>query len=178
MTDLSFKQLSVENYQEPDPVLAPFVRMSNKDGSIRILTGDDWAEKILAVELSEQVPLEVRRLFAVARGALLYGYFFYPLYTLGAEQLFRVAESAVGQKCRDLGVPAKKLEDMTFQKRLSHLVDEGVIPAPDHRRWDALRHLRNLTSHPKDQTILLPHTAIGELQMIAADIDAMYRERP
>jgi hypothetical protein len=178
MESLRFKQLTVDNYQQPDPVLTAFVRMSEKDGSTRTLTGEDWAEKILAVELSEQVPLEVRRLFAVARGALLYGYFFYPLYTLGAEQLFRVAESAVGHKCRNLGVPAKKLEDMTFQKRLSHLVDEGVIPASDHRRWDALRHLRNLTSHPKDQTILLPHTAIGELQMIATGIDAMYRGRP
>jgi hypothetical protein len=174
MESLRFKQLAVDNYLQPDPVLAIFVRMSEKDGSTRTLTGDDWAEKILAVELSEQVPVEVRRLFAVARGALLYGYFFYPLFTLGTEQLFRVAESAVGHKCVAIGVPEKKLEDMNFQRRLAHLVDEGMISSMVHRRWDALRHLRNLTSHPKDQTVMFAYDTIYELRLVAADIDALF----
>jgi hypothetical protein len=176
MTDLRFKQLTVENYQESDPTLSLFVRMSSKDGSIRTLTDADWAEKVLAVELSEQVPVEVRRLFAVARGALLYGYFFYPLFTLGTEQLFRIAESAVGHKCVAIGVPEKKLEDMNFQRRLAHLVDEGMISSVAHRRWDALRHLRNLTSHPKDQTVMFAYDTIYELRLVAADIDALFAQ--
>jgi hypothetical protein len=95
MAELRFKRLTVDNWQRPDPGLSIFVRLSLQDGSTRPISGDDWAREILAIELSERVPLEIRRLFAVARGALVYGYFFYPLYTLGAEQLFRVAEAAV-----------------------------------------------------------------------------------
>ena len=33
----------------------------------------------LSVELDEKVPHEIKELFAVARGVLLYGWFFYPL---------------------------------------------------------------------------------------------------
>jgi hypothetical protein len=34
----------------------------------------------------------------VACGALLYGCFFYPMFALGLEQLYRLAEAAVGAK--------------------------------------------------------------------------------
>ncbi|MGI8483866.1 MAG: DUF4145 domain-containing protein [Thermomicrobiales bacterium] len=176
MAELGFKTLTVENMQQSDPVLSIFVRLSAQDGSIRKLAADEWAREILVVELSEQVPREVRRLFAVARGALVYGYFFYPLYTLGAEQLFRVAEAAVGHKCQDLGVSATKLKSLTFQKQLEYLVKQGTISTTDERRWDALRHLRNLSSHPEDQTILPPGVAIGELRRIAADLDGLFEK--
>jgi len=176
MTDLRFKQLTVENYQEADPTLTPFVRMSGKDGSIRTLSEADWAEKVLAVELSEQVPLEVRRLFAVARGAFLYGFFFYPMYTLGTEQLFRVAESAVNGKCRDVGVSAERLRKLNFKEKVERLIKKGVIQPNVQRRWEALWELRGMTSHPEDQTGLLAYTAIDELRRIAADINGLFAE--
>ena len=176
MEELRFKRLTVDNFQQPDSTLSVFVRMSAQDGSIRTLSGGDWAQEILTVELSEQVPLEVRRLFAVARGALVYGYFFYPLYTLGAEQLFRVGESAVSHKCRALGMSKRKLKEKGFEGQLEHLVTEGIIPSSAQQRWDALRKLRNLTSHPENQSILPPGIAIGELRRIAADIDRLFTE--
>lgn len=174
MTDLRFKQLTVENFQQQDPTLSIFVRLSLKVGSTRTLTGDEWAEKILAVELSEQVPLEVQRLFAVARGALVYGYFFYPLYTLGAEQLFRVGETAINRKCRDLGTSENRLRKLKFKQRVERLVRKGVIQPTDQRRWDALWELRGMTSHPEDQTILFAYTAIDELRLVAADINGLF----
>lgn len=48
---------------------------------------------MLAPQLSDGVPVEVRRLFGVARGALLDGYL-----TLGTEQLHRVVQTAVKRK--------------------------------------------------------------------------------
>lgn len=174
MTGLRFKQLTVENFQQQDPTLSIFARLSLQDGSTRTLTVDDWAEKVLAVELSDHVPLEVQRLFAVARGAFIYGYFFYPLYTLGAEQLFRVAESAVRYKCKDAGLAVDKVEKLSFFEGVKHLVNEGVIPHEEQCSWDALRNLRNLTSHPRDQTILFAYTAIDELRHIAADINGLF----
>lgn len=176
MEELRFKRLTVDNFLQPDSTLSLFVRSSMKDGSRRSLSVEEWAQEILAVELSDRVPLEVRRLFAVARGALVYGYFFYPLYTLGAEQLFRVAETAVRQKCHSLGLSAGKNKNPGFFDWLKLLVEHGVIQPEAERRWDALRMLRNLTSHPKDQTIFSPGIAIGELRSIAADIDNLFAE--
>jgi hypothetical protein len=176
MEELRFKRLTIENFQQPDPTLSVFVRFSAQDGSIRTLSVDEWAQEILAVELSERVPLEVQRLFAVARGALVYGYFFYPLYTLGAEQLFRVAETAVNRKCRDLGVSEKRLRKLKFRERVERLVRKGVIQPTARQGWEALWDLRNLTSHPERQSILSPGMAIGELRRIAADIDGLFVE--
>ena len=43
------------------------------------------------------------------RGAMVYGYFLYPLYVLGAEQLFRVAEAAVTLKCEQMGAKTDRM---------------------------------------------------------------------
>lgn len=174
MTDLQFKRLKVENWQEPDPTLSIFRRLSLRDGSTQTISGDDWAGRILIVELNERAPLEVRRLFAVARGALVYGFFFYPLYTLGAEQLFRVADVAVGYKCQELGMSSTKAHRLHFEERVAHLVKEGIITPSARHGWDALRQLRNVATHPRDQHIFSSGDAIGQLRRIAADIDKLF----
>ena len=56
---------------------------------------DKWLSEFLKSQLEENVPEEIMRLFEVARGAAIYGYFFYPQYALAIGQLFRVAESAL-----------------------------------------------------------------------------------
>lgn len=175
MHELSFKRLTSENWQEPDPTLSSFMYQSLEDGSIRSPLGDEWAETILAVALSDQVPLEVRQLFVVARASLIYGYFFYPLYTLGVEQLFRVADAAVQHKCRELGVlPETSLENLPFSNGVAHLVKQKAIPEAARPSWDALVKLRNVASHPKDQAILPPGIVLEELRHIGADIDGLF----
>lgn len=176
MGQLGFKRLTPDNWQQPDPALSAFVRCSPQDGSFQPITGDEWAQCVLNVELNERVPLEVQRLFAVARGSLIYGYFFYPLYTLGAEQLFRVVAAAVDHKCRGLGMPEKKLEKVSFSKKVAHLVKAEVIPSSARQGWDALWWLRNLASHPDDQMILPPGIVIRELRRIAIEIDGLFAE--
>ena len=178
MAEFGFKQLTLDNWLEPDlrlSALSHYPLHSLRDGSNRPATCDMWARAFLAVDLGEHVPLEVRRLFAVARGALLYGCFFYPHYTLGAEQLLRVAEAAVGHKCRQLGVPEAKLEKMRFQQRVAHLVADGVIPLAAQEQWEICRELRNMASHPADQASLPPGIAIGGLRTTAADIDRLFK---
>jgi hypothetical protein len=174
MGESGLKQLTIDNWQEPDPVVSAFVRLSPQDGAIRALSGDDWARGFLAIELSDRVPLEVRRPFDVARGALVYGYFFYPLYTLGAEQLFRAAEAAIRHKCREVGVSDTTLNKPDFYHRTRALVREGAISHADQDRWDDLRELRNLASHPEDQSIFSPGIAIGALRRVAADVEGLF----
>jgi hypothetical protein len=83
---------------EPEEILKEFVNLSS-DGHLRSITSEEWAQRILEPHLSLAVPPEIQRLFEVAQGAILYGYFFYPLYTLALEQVFRVVETAVSDKC-------------------------------------------------------------------------------
>lgn len=76
MTDFGFKKLTVENWLEPDGILKIFVDLYTGE----TITGNERAKGILEPKLLASVPLPIQRLFEVARGALLYGYFFYPLY--------------------------------------------------------------------------------------------------
>lgn len=43
----------------------------------------------------EHVPKDIQVLFEVAKEAMVYGYYLYPLYNLATEQLYRVTEEAV-----------------------------------------------------------------------------------
>ena len=57
-------------------------------------TGEKFVEKILEINLNDNVDIEIKRLYEVARGAMIYGFFLYPLYWFGCEQMFRIAETA------------------------------------------------------------------------------------
>jgi hypothetical protein len=170
VTKFGFKEITPSNWLEPDGVLRGFVRMSS-EGHFQPITSDDYLRDILSPKLLESVPADVQALFEVARGAMAYGYFFYPLYTLAAEQLFRVAEAAIAHKCKALGVPKSR---KTFEKRTCWLVDKGVIPSSELVRWDATRELRNAASHPESQSILTPGNAIGILEMVAGQINSLF----
>jgi hypothetical protein len=165
-----FKEITPSNWLEPDAVLKGFVRMS-QGGELRSITSDDYLHDILRPEFLESVPPDVKALFEVARGAMIYGYFFYPLYTLATEQLFRVAEAAVLHRCKDLGAPKSK---KTFQQMIEWLIGEGVISGSAKPQWDAVRYLRNSASHPNSQSIVTPGNAIGMLEKIVRQVNTLF----
>jgi hypothetical protein len=117
------------------------------------------------------VPEDLQRLFEVARGAMIYGYVFYPLCTLAAEQLFRVAEASITHKCKLLGTPKSK---KSFNKKLEWLLDNGVISSSEFRLWDSVRTLRNIASHPEHQLIFTPGDAIEILENISKQINFLF----
>jgi len=168
--DLGIKNINQNNWIEPDKVSRGFARITS-DGKTKILTGEDYLKHILKPKLSDSVPKEVQTLFEVARGVMVYGYFFYPLYALASEQLFRVAEAAATLKCKELKAP-KKVEK--FYQKIEWLKNETIIPQEEFVRWDALRQLRNLASHPNNQTILPPGPVIGYLERIAKQINGLF----
>lgn len=170
MTKYGFKEITSGNWLEPDPVLKGFAKFL-LDGRSRIIAGEEYLNGILGPRLLESVPKEVQGLFEVARGAMAYGYFFYPLYTLAAQQLFRVADAAVLHKCKALGAPNSK---DNFKKRIAWLVDEGSIQESELDRWDAVRRLRNTASHPERQCILTPGIVIHLLEGIAKQINSLF----
>ncbi len=170
MTRFGFKEILVDNWLEADLVMLSFVKISPEGESVP-MSGEDWIASILNTALDETVPDDVQALFEVARGAMIYGYFFYPLYTLAAEQLFRVAESAVHQKCKSLNSPSSV---RSYSRRIDWLVANGVIPREEVPRWHNMRELRNAASHPVHQTIVTPGNAIGILERAAESINQLF----
>jgi hypothetical protein len=136
------KSLTVENLLAPDPTILIFQKLNLRTGEVSPISQEEWTERFLAFQLSKDVPVQIVELFEVARGAMLYGYFFYPLYTLGLEQVYRVADTAVTAKCNIIGVPAKKM-------KIESLVDAGIFTPNDAAEWNVIRQFRNLASHPE-----------------------------
>lgn len=126
MGNLVFKEITIHNWLQPDEVLSYFKKI-RPNGTIEPVTGEDYLQSALAPKLLPVVPEDIHGLFEVARGAIVYGYFFYPLYTLATEQLFRVAEAALTHKCKQLSV-SKSMRP--FNVRIKLLVERGIISNP------------------------------------------------
>src|SRR6266542_1368598 len=166
--ELGFKPLTVENWLVPDPVMAVFAKMDLRTGEASSVTADEWVEIFLKPTLLETVPINITRLFEASRGAMLYGYFFYPLYTLGLEQVYRVAEAAITAKCEEIGIdnPYAKFVD-----NINALVKKNVLTSKEGEEWHVIRDMRNKASHPKEQMILPPGVASALLQDLANKIN-------
>lgn len=101
----NFKQLTPKNWTEPDELSSAFAALDLESGEREDISADGWAEHFLSIELSPAVPEEIRDMWAGDRGVLLYGWFFYPLYALGEDQLRRVADAAVLIRYEQVGGP-------------------------------------------------------------------------
>jgi hypothetical protein len=159
--------VSLENWPTPDPVWQAFAHPPFRDPA------DAWVQDVLKHDLSPAVPVAVRELFEVARGTLIYGFLYYPLLTVGTEQIFRVLEAAVSSKCVVLGAPAQA--DSFFTK-LRWLLKIEAIDQETHRRWHIMRELRNATSHLSDQNIFDPNIALQMLEGAVELIDWFFAQ--
>jgi hypothetical protein len=170
MSRFGFKEISSSNWLEPEDFMRAFVRIDPRAGPVEMVA-KDWVEAIMSPALVSTVPEDVQALFEVARGAMVYGFLFYPLYTLAAEQLLRVAEAAVSHKCGQMHAPkrAKTLDD-----RIKWLNENGAISDDQLLRWHATRELRNYASHPERQSIMTPGNAIGYVERTAELINNLF----
>jgi hypothetical protein len=175
------KNLTLDNWRSIDPMSVLLVDLDVATGRPLPITSERWAEWFLEPQLDPFVPGEVRTMFNVARGAMLYGCFFYPLYTLGTEQLHRVADAATWHRCRQLGkpFPAAGPKRETFANRVTWLVDQGAVV---NASWwghglaspGGVRMVRNLTSHSTFQQLDLPGTALTQLRHVAGRINELF----
>lgn len=170
--NLGFKKLTKENWLDSDQMNSCLVRLSSEDGKFHTVTGEQRTNEVLQIQLKDIVPLELHKLFEVARGTIIYGHFFYPLYTLGAEQLFRVAEAAASLRCKEMGV--SKSNKVTFNKKIEFLISKSIISLDEEQTWKLIRTLRNSASHPKNQTIFMPADAICMIYIVAEAINSLY----
>jgi hypothetical protein len=161
------KKLTCESWRTADSASRLFIAPMEPDRDAD--AADAWARAFLQPKLSDRVPEAVRQLFEVAQGAMVYGYFYYPLYTLGSEQLYRVYEAALRYRCRELGAPAKI---RGFAKMLEWLAaNEGEV---NLEVWDPLREMRNAGSHPDVQQLSAPSMAMSDLEIAVRLIEKLF----
>lgn len=173
------KKLTEANWLEPDDVSRTALARLTPDGKTILLDQSDYLCAILKPQLSPKVPDDVKSLFEVARGAMIYGWLFYPLFALGAEQCYRVVEASVGHRYQQADGERfvrrdKKAFEVTLSEKLKWLMAKGVIPKEKESMWHSLRELRNMASHPDRQSIYDPKMAIETLHHCAHDINSLF----
>lgn len=167
---LGFKELTTDNWLERDEMTEHLVSSDwLRRGQAHVEA--EWGRQILTVKLTSAAPVEIRQLHAVAQGAMLYSLFFYPLLAFASEQLFRVADAAAGERCRALGGPR---ELRHFRGRVEWLCSRGVIADPVCVQWVGLVELRNSSSHPEFQMILMPAHALNALTSVTHMVNGLY----
>jgi len=160
-----FKEVALDNWREIDPIWDVFFFPgADQDRA------STWVTDLLRPRLQPIVPTPVRALFEVARAAFIYGLMFYPLQTLGAEQMCRVAEAAIGNKCHALADRTRR----NFAGKISWLTRQGAISSQDAVQWKAIRELRNAASHPTSQTILNPGMTIPIMEEVADLVNRLF----
>lgn len=85
-----FKRITVANWKDTDEIIhfpAPVAEST-------------WVSACLKPQLDSSVPKEIVALFEVARGSMVYGWCFYPLITLAAQQFHRIQEAAARAACQ------------------------------------------------------------------------------
>jgi hypothetical protein len=156
-----FRKISYENWRSADPIFETGVfRLDEKT----------WLERTMEPKLDPSIPRVIAELFEIARGCIAYGWCFYPLLTLGSEQMLRIMDTAIELRCKQLELPAAN-----YEKNIDTLIKAGVIPAEHKVRWHAGRRLRNFRSHPKDMMIMMPGEAIGQIELTAEWINGIFR---
>lgn len=172
------KVLDLMNWDEPDPVMKKFVWQPKRDQIPQTVSGEDWVQTILAVKVFSDIPAEVFRLFTVAQSAMIYGYFYYPLFTLGTEQLARVGEAAIRHKCMAHYIPVvTPMWERSLSALLRDLSQAHLLTDAEHEWWMSLRSYRNVASHPLDQAVLSPGFPIDLLQTVARAIDRLFETK-
>jgi hypothetical protein len=133
------KRLTPQNWLEPDPTF-PQLQVQ-------------WLDRILKSRLDERVPLDVRRVFEAAQAVMAYGYFYYPLYSVGTEHLYRALEAAATARAKSMGFDEDKAG---LKRKLDWLNENGAIPDEKRIALDPLVRLRNQASHPEFQAVAPP----------------------
>lgn len=61
-----------------------------------------------------------------------------------------------------------------FKRRVEWLIEHSVIPVEKRGRWDAIRELRNETTHASIRYLVMPLDGLNVLDLLAPEIDALF----
>lgn len=172
MPKLNFKTLTPENWLEPDPTVSYFKKLSPDTGELEAINRNDWFTRFMQPTLSKKVPEDVVKLYEAARGAMTYGYLFYPLFTLGIAQITRVGECAIRTRCKVDNLPKSKTKK--FELMIIALAEQHIIDSEQIMKWNLIRQFRNSSTHQTQQIIMMPQFALRLLKLVTNEINLLF----
>lgn len=165
------KIVTSDNFAQPDPRILYFF------GDAR-----EWTRRCVEVKVHPIVPESVKALLEVARSAIAYGWFYYPLMTLGIEQCYRCLETAAKERCRRANIEVEAIQkngqirSHNFYHLIRALLKNNLISKEDSLRWEAARELRNDTAHPQGQHIQMPGQVVGQLNTTIQLVNRLFSQ--
>jgi hypothetical protein len=173
------EELSAVNWQKGDGQSALWRQMTAV-----AKTEEEWARLFLEPRLRKEVPAQLADLLEVARAAMMYSWYYYPLATLGMEQCYRILDSGARMRCEKAGIATKKPGrngkefDTSFDENIKALKSNGIIAQSAEIGWHSIRWLRNNSSHPRMRSIFDPGQAQGMLESIVEDLNLLFSSDP
>jgi hypothetical protein len=135
----------------------------------------EWIQNFNGPQLASIVPEPVRRLFELARGAMIYGRFYYPLLTIGYAECGRTLEAGARHAAHVAGLaPEPEKQRFSYDEILKRLTKAGGLTASEREHWNVGRELRNAFAHPVTSTIFLPGDASAKLRLTAASLNSLF----
>ncbi len=132
-----------------------------------------WVKLVLEVRLADDIPDEILEMYDRARATMVYGCFYYPLFTNGMEEIHRIKESALREACREAGA-SKTTMGKNYEKLISWAFERGFISDADLPRWQASRELRNSVSHKDHSMLLGPNDGLRALDISKELIEKVF----
>jgi hypothetical protein len=173
MKEFGFKNLSVDNWLVQDKAMAGIHRVL-PNGSTHPVSPNEWFNDLQKPKLVNSVPEEIQKLYEVARGVMIYGYFFYPIFTFASEQFTRIAETAINSFILKIDIENKPKPRASFRKKIDWLLQNLILTEELYKKWNATVLLRNKFSHPSKQNIITPEMAIKLMDSITEDINFLF----
>lgn len=168
--DRKFKYVTPDNWLEADPISPHLVILDKRDGSIHAVDGRDWIEFVNGIKISLSVPEDIREAFEFSVGAIGYAYFYYPLFTIVSQQIFRVADFAIDRFVDSSGIVSKP---RPLAAKLQALHMNGTLSPAAFQKWEGIRRLRNSSTHPNFQENWGHAMSLDAIRRVAAAISAL-----
>lgn len=149
-----------ENHLTPDRRMSvwSFVGLGASNQSV-----DDYVRAFLSIKLPTDASEDLLEVFDRVRAVMVYGCYYYPLFSLGVEELYRYHEALIRTA---LGSAAYKPngKSHTFNRMIEIAVEQNVLSEKEGEAWHAGRWLRNRSSHRESTFLLGPNNALDALQ--------------
>ncbi|MCV2882374.1 hypothetical protein [Actibacterium sp. XHP0104] len=134
---------------------------------------DDWVKMVLDVSLEVDLPPFLVEMFDRAQASMVYGCYYYPLFTLGIEELFRFGESAFREAVKE-AEPCSSLNRKRYADLQKWASEAGLIDTATASRWNASRRLRNSVSHKDGAFLLGPNDALEQLDITKELVESLF----
>lgn len=153
--------ITLENWDQTDSTCLVFA-IQTPTGT-RAMTANDWVQMLLEKPLPEHTPKKLHEMFQSAQACMIYGVKYYPLFSLGAEQITRIIEATLNWYAQANQIPViqtdrkGKTRQVQFAQIIDVLKKHKLITQNEHdilqNYW---REIRNMFSHATERSILPP----------------------